>query len=131
MIRYDYNKKRVTQCIGTIYSGNLEGCFEDVINHLLKEFGDYKKYLEEPQEVVENGWPSYEKYNDGSTKKMVKFDKLRLDWHNTYDDERELRVLAERDMDASELAAYDVLLAEQKEREKEQLRKLKEKYPDV
>ena len=129
-IYYDRSRKRVRQTLGTIYARNFEGEFGKVINDLMTEYGSFKKYLEEAVELTENGWSS-QKYLDGDVKKNVKFDKLFLDWASTYDDEKELRVIGERDMDGCELLALENETTEQKEREKEQLRKLKQKYPEV
>ena len=126
-----YGTKRVRQAIGTIYRGDLEGDFGDVLNKLMAEYGHYKQFLDEPHEVSERSGYGRNKYLDGVDKKLVKFDKLYLDWQDTYDNEKELVVIGERDMDASELAAYAEELKKQKQREIEQLKKLKEKYPDA
>ena len=130
-ISYMYGAKRVRQALGTIYRGDLEGDFNEVINRLLAEFGRYRKHCEEVHEITERADYGRHLYLDGTDKKAVKFDKLYLDWRDTYDDEKELWVIGERDMDASELAAMEAEFEASKEREKEQLRKLKEKYPDV
>jgi hypothetical protein len=130
-IQYYYGTKKVRQAIGTIYRGDFEGDFGEVLNSFMAEYASYKKYLDEPHEVTERSGYGKHLYLDGTDKKTVKFDSLHLDWQDTYDDEKELRVVGERAMDAGELAAYEAELEKSKEREIEQLRKLKEKYPNV
>lgn len=130
-LQYYYGTKKVRQALGIIYRDSFEGDFGEVVNRLLVEYGDWRKYLEEPHELTERSGYGKHLYLDGTDKKTVKFDKLFLDWRDTYEDDKELWVIGERAMDASELAAYAAELEQQKEREKEQLRKLREKYPDA
>lgn len=130
-IWYDYSKKRVRQVLGTIYRGDFEGNFGEVLNSFMAEYASYKNYVDEPHEVVERSGYGKHLYLDGVEKKTVKFDSIHLDWQDTYDDEKELRVIGERAMDAGELAAYEAEVELGKQREIEQLRKLKEKYPNV
>lgn len=127
-IIYHYGTKRVHQALGTIYRYDLEGDFGEALNNFMAEYNDYKKYLEEPHELVDCG---RHMYLDGVDKKNVKFDKISLDWQDTYENEKELVVYGERDMDSSELAAYEVELEKSKQREIEQLKKLREKYPNA
>jgi hypothetical protein len=131
MIRYDYGKKKVRQVLGTIDRYDLEGDFHEAVNRFADEYASYKEYLDEPHEIPERSGYGKSMYLDGVDNKTIKFDKLYLDWQDTYDNEKELQVVGERDMDASELAAYDAELEKQKQREIEQLKKLKEKYPDA
>lgn len=129
-ISYDRGKKRVRQTLGAISTYDLEGEFGNAVNNFMAEYGHYKKYIDEATEIKETGYAS-QKYLDGVDKKTVKFDKLLLDYRNNYDDEKQLCVVGERDMDVSELAAMGEETKQQQEREKEQLRKLREKYPDA
>jgi hypothetical protein len=130
-INYDRGRKRVRQNLGTIDTYDFEGEFGKVINDMLDTYGQYRKHLEEASEIVERSGYGQCKYLDGVDKKTVKFDKLFLDWQETYDDEKQLCIIGERDMDAAEIAAMEDENKQYQEREKEQLRKLKEKYPDA
>jgi hypothetical protein len=129
-VQYLYGTKRVRQALGTIYRGDFEGDFGESVNRFANEYASYKKYLDEPHEFGTKWLYGQHMYLDGTDNKMVQFDKLMLDWQDTYDDEKELRVIGERDMDSQELAAMEIETEKQVDREKEQLRKLKEKYPN-
>lgn len=128
-MNYNYGTKRVSQALGTIYLGNLEGDFTQVIKHLSQEYEDYKKYIEESVQITETDYRGGA-YLDGSSKKSVKFDRLYLDLVDSYDN-KELRVMGERPMDADELAALDRIYKANEERERAELKRLKEKYPNV
>lgn len=129
-MQYNSATKRVTQKLGYIYSGDLEGDFGEIINKIMAEYGHYKQFTEKMQEITETNYNGGA-YLDGSKTKSVKFDKIYLSWESTYDNEKELQVIGERNYDSDELAALEKLNKAQEAREKEQLRKLKEKYPDV
>jgi hypothetical protein len=127
-VNYNYGKKTVRIVLGTISTYDLEGTFEDIIDKLNGEFKQYKDYITSPQTVPAGG---YYTYLDGEKNKKLQFDSLHLEWHSTYDDEKQLQIIGERAMDASELAAWDAQVKKGQEQEKEQLRRLKAKYPDV
>lgn len=129
-MQYDPIRKRVTQVLGTLSYDDIEGDFGAVVNKLMTEHESYKKFMLELQPITEKDYRGGA-YLDGSSVKSVKFDRIYLEWQRTYDDERELKVIGERPYDASELEAFELMLKAQEEREKAQLRKLKEKYPDV
>jgi len=128
MINYNYGNKTASQSLGTMDTYDFEGDFGEVLNRFMAEYGNYKKYLEEPQEI---NLGKYSKYLDGVNKKTVKFTKLRLDWRETYDDTKQLHVVGERPMDEGELAAYAEEVEKSKDREIAQLKLLREKYPNA
>jgi hypothetical protein len=128
-MHYNPATKRVTQVLGSIYSGDLEGDFGGVVNSIMAEYGLYKKFMEEAREITETNYRGGA-YLDGSKTKKVKFDRIYLNWEPTYDNEKVLQVIGERDYDSDELVALTLMIEDQEEREKAQLRKLKEKYPN-
>lgn len=130
-IFYDRGRKRVRQTLGTISLYDLEGEFGKVINDMLSLYGQYRKHTEEFTEIVERSGYGKKMYLDGTDTKKVKFDTLRLSVEDDYEGQRQLCIMGERDMDADEIAAMEQEAKEHQEREKEHLRKLKEKYPDV
>ena len=129
-ISYDRGRNRVSQVIGSISPYDLEGDFKSVMKSFENTYKEYCEYLTEPHEIAEQSGYGANLYLDETNKKTVKFDKLRLDWVESYDG-KELRIIGERDMDEAELAAMKKEDEKYQEFEKAQLRKLKEKYPDV
>lgn len=126
-IEYLHSVKRVRQVLGTTYLCDLEGEFGAVLDHLTKMHISYRKYLREPTEVTS----PHNAYSDGTRTKVVQFDKLFLERRRSYDDTEELCVVGERGMDAGEIAAAVASLEKDKQREIEQLRILRQKYPDA
>jgi hypothetical protein len=128
-MNYNLIAKTVTQTLGSIDSDNLEGAFSEVTNRILAEYGYYKKFLEEAQEVSETNYRGGA-YLDGERTKKVKFDKIYLVWHDSHDDTKVLHVMGDRPMDAGELAALAEETKKRETAERQMLKKLKEKYPD-
>lgn len=133
MIRYDEYRKLATQDLGYISTYELEGDFDKVIKYIQKEYMDYKEYLHKPHEIRETTY-SGGAYLDGTEKKSVIFDRIYIDCVETQDNGREFRIKGERKLTAEELVALEAKEAkrnaEYANQEREQLRKLKEKYPN-
>lgn len=133
MIRYDEYKKRATQDLGYISTYELEGDFHKVIEYIQKEYENYSEYMTKEHKISEWNYAGGA-YLDGTKEKMVKFDRIYIDCVETQDNGREFRVKGDRNLTAEELTALDVKQgkqkAEQAEREREQLKKLQEKYPN-
>lgn len=131
-ISYDKYRFRVRQTLGTISLYDLEGDFPKVLQKMKEEYKYYSEYTKTPHELHESNY-SGGAYLDKTSKKTVIFDKIYLDCVQTGED-RELRVVGERDLTAEELNVLNIeaaaALAKRTEEEKEQLRKLREKYPD-
>lgn len=137
-IGYNYGTKRVRQILGTLDTYMLEGAFDEVLKQFSRKYADYKyAHVDQtrPMDAHQYGYRNRSGYLDGATTKTVKFDQLYLEWQRSYDDDRELCIIGERDMDAGELAAYETNCAADKhvkeQNEMEYLRKLKQKYPNV
>lgn len=132
-ISYDRGHKKVRQVLSYISLDEFEGDFDSVIKKLKEEQACYAVYTKEAQEITEplTYGSSKGAYLDGTSKKSVKFDRIYLDLVSEGDDEKKFNIVGERMMDAGELAAMDKENEQNQEREIEQLRKLKEKYPGI
>lgn len=128
-IKYNNHNKRVRQILGTIGFYELEGDFTEVIEKLTARHKEYLEYTQKPHNINER-WSAG--YSDGTTKKLVKFDKISLECEIIDDDSRTLRVIGERDMLPEELAALEVENKKRQEQneqqEKELFKKLAKKY---
>lgn len=131
MIRYDENRKRVTQIIGRINICKLEGDFEEVILYLKKEHNDcIVNFIEAGKEITEKrGWSGDGNYLDGATRKTIQFDKIYL-YAIVNEDERELQIIGERDFLPEELDALTNKINAQEQKERQELERLKKKYPN-
>ena len=134
MIRYDEYRKEVTQDLGTISLYDLEGDFSKAIEKLQQEYEYYSKYLKVKHKIKEENY-SGGAYLDKSKEKNVIFDKIYIECIEGCEGQKELRVKGERKLDAAELIALHekktAAAMKKTEEEKEQLRKLKEKYPNL
>lgn len=131
-IYYDRSRKRATQTLGTMSLYDFEGEIGKVlVNDCLAIYDQYRKYTQKAHEITERSGYGKKMYLDGTDTKMVKFDTIRLSVEEDYEGNKQLCFKGERDMDADEIAAMEEETKAYQEREKEQLRKLKEKYPDV
>ncbi len=132
MIRYDEYRKRATQDIGYISTYDLEGDFDKVIEKIQKEYEYYKEYMTQEHVLTEDNYRGGA-YLDGTVKKSVKFDRIYIDCVDT-EDGKQFRIKGDRNLTTEELAALEVKenarKAKQAEQEKEQLKKLLEKYPN-
>lgn len=133
MIRYDEYARRATQDLGYISTYDLEGEFNRVIEFLKKEYELYSSYLTTEHKIKEENY-SGGAYLDGTKEKMVKFDKIYIDCVETGDNGKEFHIKGQRNLTAEELVALEakekIQAAKRTDQEREQLRLLKEKYPD-
>ncbi len=133
-ISYDEYNKRVTQDLGYISTYELEGDFDKVIENIKKEYEYYSEYLTKGHKIKEENYQGGA-YLDGTSEKVVSFDRIYIDCVDTYDNGKEFRIRGQRGLNAEELVALEaknkVRNAKREVEEKEQLKKLKEKYPDA
>jgi len=124
MIRYDEQLKKATQYLGFIYYDELAGSFNEVIENLQSRYEVYSSYITKEHSIREE-------YSDGTKEKKVKFDRIYID---CVDFDTRLAVMGERRLTNEESEAIEFKKRIQnkrlEEQEKEQLKKLLEKYPN-
>ena len=121
---YDRIAKTVTQTLEVISLYDLEGDFENVI----KNMQSCLKRLTETW--INNSNQLSGVYLDGSKKKTVQFNNLRITIGYGYEEEKTLQVVGTRPMLHEELKALEAEQNKQKDYELKQLKMLKAKYPN-
>jgi hypothetical protein len=97
-----YNNFRAVQELEVVSAYTLEGDFDSVFN----QFTELKERVTGWRETA---MKTHGSFVDGAKTKTVRFDKVFIEWHDVPygDGEKELHVMGERDVDASERAAIE------------------------
>jgi len=124
-VNYDRSKKTATQPVETISLYDLEGDVDKVLIRLQETIKNAQEYW------VNNSNMLAGSYLDGTKKKTVQFDSLRISVETSgYDDEKQLKIVGTRKMYPEEHSALEAEQNKQKDYELKQLKMLKEKYPN-
>jgi hypothetical protein len=96
-IQYDVKNNRVKHKLDYLSNYDLEGEFGKVIKSLEKKFEDEKTYYSTARKVSETNYNGGA-YADGTSTKMVTFDKFSIEIGYLDGDHKELQIWGERDI---------------------------------